>query len=76
MKTTWMIAEGDLVTWGSGRPRGVVQLLDAELNDVGDVVPFAVVELLDDVVGSCGMRWPKGRTVDVPTRELRALNEA
>ncbi len=63
------IRVGDLVTFGSGKPRAkVVSFSTLELEGL-----TAELRLTEVLVGTCGGFVPAGEVIPVPARELRLI---
>ena len=58
---------GQIVTWGSGRPRGEVKEYDMDRD-----CPVRV-ELVQDSSGVCGRKFPKGTEAWFPIEDLRLV---
>lgn len=63
---------GQIVTWGSGKPRGKV--ISVEGVEPLNKSPACLVELVQDQVGICGRTYPVGTQTRIPNDELRAVN--
>lgn len=65
---------GDIVTWGTGEIHARIDCFDAELTDLMEVVPLAMVSLTKDHTSSCGQTFAKGTYVSFYVAELRAVH--
>lgn len=63
----------EVVTWGSGGPRALIDSFDAEFDDAGNVIEFAVLVLTRDYNTPCGKVIPTGTFLDLPVKDLHTL---